>query len=102
MSFGKIRTHFGDDVLGLAQWVGRKVRNHDPMSERDKGRARSNRLEQSPGGVKHGVASVTMVNEGVESPVVLYGMADGRLFEIQVREVHPAAYAKAKRVAVGS
>jgi len=40
--------------------------------------------------------------EHAEEPVVLYGMGDGRVYEIQVREVRPEAYAKAKLVAVGS
>ena len=100
MTFGdKLRNSGGDPLIGLAQWVARKVRNHDPMAELDAGRARYARVASKR---EAGKASVTMVTEGTESPVVLYELADGRMFELQVREVHPAAYAKAKRVAVGA
>ena len=45
-SFGKIRTRYDNDLLGFAQWVGRKIRNHDPMSERDTGRGKRTYLNQ--------------------------------------------------------
>ncbi len=33
---GKVRGHISDDTAALAQWVMRKLRNHDPMSVREK------------------------------------------------------------------
>ncbi len=99
-SFGKIRTRYDNDLIGFAQWVGRKIRNHDPMSERDTGRGKRTYLNQDAK-PKIGEPFVAMV-EHAEEPVVLYGMGDGRVYEIQVREVRPEAYAKTKLVAVGS
>jgi hypothetical protein len=91
MSGDKLRNAGGDPLMGFAQWVGRKVRNHDPMAKIDATIVRAAKSQRG----------VSIVADDVKAPVVLYELADGRLFEIQVRQVEPASYAKAKRVAVG-
>jgi hypothetical protein len=94
----QLRNSDGDPIMGLAQWLGRKVRNHDPMLTVDAGRNfRGHTYSTAPSKM-----NVSIVAEGVEFPVVLYELADGRTIELQVREVRPQAYAKAKRVAVSA
>jgi hypothetical protein len=92
----KLRHANGDLLMGVAHWIGRKCRNHAPLSEIDQGGLCPG---VAPRRVKHRVAQVTIVPG--PAPVVLYELADGRAFEIQVREVHSQAYAKASRIAVG-
>lgn len=86
---GKIRDQFaGDMVAGLAQWVGRKLKNHDPMSAMDMGSSRREARWQrtvSDAKVKPGVCYCGIV-KGTRN-VVRYGLEDGRVFEVTIREV---------------
>lgn len=102
----KLRNRGGDTLMGLAQWLGRKVRNHDPMMTLDKGvagppgsQAIARRISDKP---QPGKASVTLVTAISSAPIVLYELADGRLFELMVREAAPRKYQGYKRIAVGS
>jgi len=83
---GKIRERFKDDVEGLAQWVGRKLRNHNPMSQR----VGTTRLRP-----KMVVGIVAF-----DRTKVVYRLGDGRRFEMSVREVD-ADEELQKLVAVG-
>ena len=90
---GKIRGRFDNDLIGFAQWVGRKIRNHDPMSERDGLHLRGKNLARAPKhrSVKDGkpeagklwVGMTTMNGE----PSVFYGLEDGRVFKLDVQQV---------------
>jgi len=31
----KLRNHSGNTTVGMAQWIGRKIRHHDPVSGAD-------------------------------------------------------------------
>jgi hypothetical protein len=91
---GKIRPQFGDDVVhGLAQWVGRKLRNHDPLSTVDGNRTtalavkKSYRTVHSDGDAKAGQVYCGLVKTDMR--LVRYGLADGRVFQIAIREVTP-------------
>ena len=103
-TIGKIRGRYEDDTTGLAQWVARKVRNHDPMSERDGSPGKAN---QSKRGKRH-VHDVSYATPGVvycgtvdgKPNSVVYGLSDGRAFEITVRQI-PATEKMQKLIAVG-
>lgn len=74
MSGHKLRNGGGNHVHGMAQWIGRKIRHHDPMSEIDDFKAmRGPRLR------------VGILKDDPSS--VVYCMADGRRFLIEVSEV---------------
>lgn len=68
------------DEAVIAQWVFRKLRNHDPMSERDSrkphplAREATNRQRQL----------------APTSNVVRYALNDGRVFEIIIQKVEGA------------
>jgi len=91
---GKIRPQFSEDVVhGLAQWVGRKLRNHDPLSTVDGNRStqlatkKSFRMVHSDGDAKTGQVYCGLVKK--DTRLVRYGLADGRVFQIAIREVTP-------------
>ena len=89
-TIGKIRGRYTDEVFGLAQWMGRKLRNHDPMSERDGSPGEANKRKQGHRYVQDGKVEKGIVYCGVVagSPnVIRYGLIDGRIFEITVREI---------------
>jgi hypothetical protein len=73
---GEIRERFKDDVEGLAKWVGRKVRNHNPMSQRV-GRFSSERVRPK---MQVGIVALDRTK-------VVYELGDGRRFEMTVREM---------------
>ena len=79
---GKVREHFTDDVEGLAEWMKRKLHNHDPMSQRDT--AKGQRI------VAYANNSKTAVH---------YTTAGGRTFELSVREINTENPRVKKRVA---
>jgi hypothetical protein len=70
---GKVRSTIPSDDAALAQWVYRKLVNHDPMSVRETTRVK----------VK-GRQRVTHV-EGTTS--VVYALNDGRTFELSVKDL---------------
>lgn len=70
---GKLR-HGKDEKGGFLQFIGRKLRNHDPMSLVDGAAA-----EQRYGTMKVGVDE--------ENSRVIYRTKSGRTFEIQVTEI---------------
>lgn len=78
---GKVKEAFTDDGAGLAEWVYRKLRNHDPLSARDKAK---------------GLRSAFVTKDPL---VVRYATADGRCFEVAVRQVPPNELIKEKVVA---
>lgn len=76
---GKIRDRFSNDTEGLAQWVGRKLRNHNPMSERDKGMVEGHRKK-----VAHGMKTGILADDPTK---VVYQMGNGRRFVLSVQEI---------------
>ena len=84
---GKLRNHSGDTAVGMAQWIGRKIRHHDPLSEVDDFKLMR--------GAKLRVGIVA------DQPLqVVYLLGNGQRYEITVREVEPEEEVK-KLVAVG-
>ena len=74
----KLRNHNGDTTVGMAQWIGRKIRHHDPVSEKDS--FRTTRVGQ-----KHMRVGVKKDNPHA----VVYLTSDGQRFEITVRAMKP-------------
>lgn len=76
---GKVRQEIADDTASLAQWVFRKLRNHDPLSARD-----------IP--VRHKASRETQRQYQItsDSNTVRYCLNDGRVFEISVQLVEGA------------
>lgn len=73
---GKLRNHGGDTIIGMAQWLGRKIRHHDPLSEVDSWkpmRAGQNKLR------------VSVVKD--DPSTIVYLLANGARYEIKVREM---------------
>lgn len=70
---GKVRNHLQRDDHALAQWIMRKLVNHDPLSQREKQRGGQNTKRQR---VEH--------NEGTS--LVVYAAA-GKVFQIEVQEI---------------
>lgn len=71
---GKIREHIERDDHGLAQWIYRKLVNHDPMSTREK---------------KRGTRSLAPVERyrHVEGTEAVEYCAGGKVFLITVQEI---------------
>lgn len=102
---GKVREQFTNDVHGLAQWVGRKVKNHHPMSHREgTNEAFPLAVKRKSYGVKDGEVSEPGVAYcGIVAGVpntIRYGLADGRVFEIKIMDV--TTHAELSLVKVGS
>ena len=102
---GKVRPRYEDDVaVGLAQWMGRKLKNHDPLSELgNAGRGGAKHLHRKYRTVKDGAPEPGVVYCGIVKSLptsVRYGLEDGRAFQITVREVEPEE-APVELVAVG-
>jgi hypothetical protein len=76
---GKVRTHIVSDDAALAQWVFRKLVNHDPMSVRE-----SVSMRTKPPAKQKKTLRVQHV-EGSTS--VIYALADGRQFKLTVEAV---------------
>lgn len=88
---GKVRKHIKNDCAGLAQWIGRKVRNHQPMSVREangevvstKSKFANPAIQRAgrrmPNGKAHLVAD--------DPTKVIYVTGAGRAFELSVREI---------------
>lgn len=92
---GKLR-NASTDIGAFAQWIGRKCRNHHPLSELGL-QAR----EGLPSTYKaKSKGDVFIVHGNTTTPVVLYE-AGGRAFAMELREVDPAEYADTPREAVG-
>ena len=72
---GKVKDAIVGDVEGLTEWVKRKLTNHDPMSVRDSVKGGKRTIEYAP-----------HTNSALH-----YCTADGKVFEIQVREVNQEA-----------
>jgi hypothetical protein len=85
------------DLEKFTQWLGRKCRNHNPLGELKLSageRAKTPRM-YTP---KHkGDVQVVATSE---RNVLLYTAAN-RCFEITVREIDPAQYDEADKIAVG-
>ena len=85
---GKLRNHGGDTVIGMVQWIGRKIRHHDPLSDVDN-------FVMTRG------ASQLRVGVVQDDPLkIVYLLKDGRRYEISVREIE-ASEPVPKLVAVG-
>ena len=84
----KLRHHNGDPLTGIVQWLGRKIRHHDPLSETVGAKVR---------GVYNSRKRVAI---DVNKPThVIYSLEDGRRYELTVREMD--ATEKVELVAVG-
>lgn len=94
-TIGKIRGRYASDAVGLTQWIARKFKNHDPMSERDgsPGKAvqnkRGHRSVKSHfgDGTVHSVGEVFCGILASDPHKLRYGLKDGRVFEVTLREV---------------
>ena len=87
------------DIEQFTQWLGRKCRNHNPLSEL--GLVASTRAAQ-PCMYKAAAASqkeVFLVDATDRNKLVY--MAAGRAFEITVNEIDPAEVAEVPKIAVG-
>ena len=72
---GKLRIHDGDTAVGMAQWIGRKIRHHDPLSEVD-----DFKTTRQGGQLRVGVVK--------DEPLkVVYLLGGGQRYEITVREI---------------
>lgn len=83
------------DVEKLAQWVGRKCRNHHPLEE-------VGAVGASRRGSTYRASEKGKVSALAEDPSVVLYEADRRVFAITVVEVDPSEYADKKRVRIGS
>lgn len=93
---GKVREHIKDDVQGLTQWIGRKLRNHNPMSARD-GKVASIKMTKKPEGYKP--ATAHLLKDDPRTAV--YTLGNGRRFKLQVVEI-PAEEELGEMLAVGN
>ena len=84
---GKLRNHGGDVGLGLVQFIGRKIRHHDPLAEID------DHVLMRGAKLRVGVVK----NEPLQ---IVYLLGNGQRYEITVREVEPDEEVK-KLVPVG-
>ena len=88
---GKVKSHLGHGSKALTQWVGRKVRNHDPMSAIDVTAGGHTLRSTQHRNVKDGQFVSGAVYCGIiDSPdrsTVIYGLANGRRFAITVTEL---------------
>jgi hypothetical protein len=105
-TLGKIRGRYTNDVVGLAQWIGRKLRNHDPLSERDGGAERNAKgkvrhRSMKDGTAKPGVLGVALYNTPLV-PMVFHSTEDGRVFRIMVEEVEALAVPTLKLEDIGA
>ena len=100
---GKIRQHLEKTtVVGLAQWVGRKVRNHDPLSTVD---GPGSAIRKKYRTITDGVLKPKTAYVGLDSldpSVVLYGLEDGRVFKITVTELAENEGNEAQITSVGA
>jgi hypothetical protein len=82
---GKVRGHIPDDAAALAQWVMRKVKNHDPMSQREAAGRNVSGMTPVLGRAKTKKTERVQHTEGTTE--VLYTLDDGRAFKIEVTAV---------------
>lgn len=68
------------DLGGLVQWLGRKLRNHNPMSSRD----------LAPSQIKNTRQKMTVGIVMHDPSTIMYNMANGRRFKIKIEEVDDA------------
>lgn len=76
---GKLRNAF-NEVEGLAQFLGRKLRNHNPMSQIDKSDTSNTKFRTNSGTGQIGIPKD-------DRSKVLYQLKDGRKFEVAIREI---------------
>lgn len=87
---GKVLKEIKDDGEALAQWVFRKLRNHDPMSVRVKHATETHMLPNM---------GVSMASQGSQITIdqndktkVYYKLADGRCFSFQSTQVDSSVF----------
>ena len=83
---GKLRNSGGDLRVGVVQWMGRKLRNHNPFAELVERQPKHLALRAQQTNTKDGVVMMRAADDE-EFPSVIYRLADGRRFEFSVREV---------------
>ena len=84
---GKLRNSGGDPRVGIAQWVGRKLKNHNPFAELVQRQPKHLALRAQQTNTKDGIVMLKPAEEGFEFPSVVYRLADGRRFEFAIREI---------------
>jgi hypothetical protein len=93
---GKVLDHIKDDNEALAQWIGRKLKNHDPMSKRIV--AKGAGLKVKSGTVVQGnkvpganpvyaVKGSVVSSHTTDKTKILYQTADGKTFIFSVEQV---------------
>lgn len=83
---GLVRGHIENDVAAMAQWVYRKIRNHDPMRQREAARpAQAKNYEIRGGRVTKGKYERVAHVEG--SNIVEYSLRTGQRFRLTVEEI---------------
>lgn len=83
---GKVRDTIKSDKKAIAQWVGRKLCNHNPMEHRDaKGAGKVISRNHAPMLTREQKAGAWLVAD-IDGNV-LYQMKNGRRFMIEIREM---------------
>lgn len=85
---GKVREHIHSDTAAVAQWISRKLRNHDPMSARE---AKGEKVAK--------VRDRQRVEHVEGSDTVEYVLRDGQVFVITVQEASSPQRERGKRAA---
>ena len=83
---GKLRNSGGDPRIGVVQWLGRKLRNHNPFAELARAPKRVS-LRAAQTNTHDGIVMLKPAEEGFEFPSVVYRLTDGRRFEFAIREI---------------
>ena len=83
---GKLRNSGGDHRVGVVQWMGRKLRNHNPFAELVERQPKHLALRAQQTNTKDGVVMMRAADDE-EFPSVIYRLADGRRFEFAIREI---------------
>ena len=84
---GKLRNSGGDPRVGVAHWLGRKIRNHNPLAELVQRQPKHVALSAQQTNTHDGIVMLKPAEEGFEFPSVVYRLADGRRFEFAIREI---------------
>ena len=84
---GKLRNSGGDHRVGVVQWMGRKLRNHNPFAELVQSQPKHVAMRAAQTNTHDGFVMLKPAEEGFEFPSVVYRLADGRRFEFAIREI---------------
>jgi hypothetical protein len=89
------------DIGQFTQWLGRKCRNHNPLSELSLAEGKRVAMPRLYEAKSMGKVQIVKGSEAASGSGVLLYEAANRLFEITIREVEPEQYLNADMEAVG-